>query len=57
MTGNQCFTVLACQPLTLCMAAGCMQMVPRGWWKNGLLADLKYYMPFSKDTVAQEASA
>jgi len=22
-------------------------MVPRGWWKNGLLADLKYYNPFN----------
>jgi len=23
------------------------QMVPRGWWKLGLLEDLKYYKPFS----------
>lgn len=22
-------------------------MVPRGWWKGGLLADLKYYNPFN----------
>jgi len=22
-------------------------MVPRGWWKLGLLEDLKYYKPFS----------
>ena len=21
--------------------------VPRGWWKGGLLADLKYYNPFN----------
>lgn len=23
-----------------------LQMVPRGWWKTGLLEDLKYYKPF-----------
>jgi hypothetical protein len=33
-------------------------MVPRGWWKGGLLADLKYYNPFNlvederKETLA-----
>lgn len=26
---------------------GSVQMVPRGWWKMGLLEDLKYYKPFS----------
>ena len=24
-----------------------LQMVPRGWWRMGLLEDLKYYKPFS----------
>ena len=24
-----------------------VQMVPRGWWKMGLLEDLKYYRLFS----------
>ncbi|KAK9843051.1 hypothetical protein WJX74_006228 [Apatococcus lobatus] len=24
-------------------------MVPRGWWKGGLLADLAYYKPFSRE--------
>ena len=29
------------------MLTGCLlQMVPRGWWKGGLLADMKYYNPF-----------
>lgn len=27
-----------------------LQMVPRGWWKLGLLEDLKYYKPFSAAT-------
>ena len=26
-----------------------LQMVPRGWWKGGLLADLAYYKPFSRE--------
>ena len=33
-----------------------LQMVPRGWWKMGLLEDIKYYAPFGigkpKATVA-----
>ena len=32
-----------------------MQMVPRGWWKMGLLEDLKYYRPFGKQQ--QESTA
>lgn len=28
------------------MPCGFLQMVPRGWWKMGLLEDLKYYRPF-----------
>jgi hypothetical protein len=27
-------------------------MVPRGWWKQGLLADLQYYRPFTSATTA-----
>lgn len=28
-------------------------MVPRGWWKMGLLEDLKYYRPFQPDATAK----
>jgi hypothetical protein len=33
--------------LMLCDVLLMVQMVPRGWWKMGLLEDLKYYRPFS----------
>jgi hypothetical protein len=32
-------------------------MVPRGWWKLGLLEDLKYYAPFSRDPVPTAGAA
>lgn len=34
----------------LIRTCGCLQMVPRGWWKLGLLEDLKYYKPFATAT-------
>lgn len=30
-------------------------MVPRGWWKGGLLADLAYYRPFRAPVAAAAA--
>ena len=42
---GRCLTSLKHQNLWLtCVAL--LQMVPRGWWKMGLLADIKYYAPF-----------
>lgn len=32
-------------------------MVPRGWWKLGLLEDLKYYKPFSTASAPAPAAS
>ena len=43
------------QPLNLSNPEPCaLQMVPRGWWKGGLLADMSYYNPFG--WAGQEAA-
>ena len=32
-------------------------MVPRDWFRGGLLEDLKYYAPFSRSSARAEAGA